>query len=102
MNEKAPDLDHVDITYVAKLARIELSVVETERFQTDLDAVLAYIHQLNELDLGGVEPMSHPTPRKNVLREDVVSRGADREEMIRNAPATIQGLVRVPQMMEEL
>ncbi|MDA3872551.1 MAG: Asp-tRNA(Asn)/Glu-tRNA(Gln) amidotransferase subunit GatC [Kiritimatiellae bacterium] len=101
MNEKAPDLDHVDVTYVAKLARIELSAEETERFQSDLDAVLAYIHQLNELDLEGVEPMSHPGPRKNVLREDVVTPGPDREEMIGNAPATIQGLVRVPQMMED-
>lgn len=101
MNEKAPDLDHVDVTYVAKLARIELSAEETERFQSDLDAVLAYIHQLNELDLEGVEPMSHPAPRKNVLREDIVVPGPETESMVENAPATIQGLVRVPQMMED-
>jgi aspartyl-tRNA(Asn)/glutamyl-tRNA(Gln) amidotransferase subunit C len=101
MNEKSPDLDHVDVTYVANLARIELSAEETERFQGELDAVLAYIHQLNELDLEGLEPMSHPNPRENVLREDVPSTLTDPEDLLANAPARVQDLIRVPQMMED-
>jgi len=101
MNESTPDLEHVDVTYVANLARIELSAEETERFQGELDTVVAYIHQLNELDLEGIEPMSHPHPRENVLREDVPVEGPDPEELLKNAPATIQDLIRVPQMMED-
>jgi len=101
MNETAPDLDHVDVAYVANLARIALSEEETRRLESDLDAVIAYVHQLNELDLEGVEPMSHPHPRVNVLREDEVTPGPEPDEMMVNAPATVQGLIRVPQMMEE-
>ncbi|MDF3128350.1 Asp-tRNA(Asn)/Glu-tRNA(Gln) amidotransferase subunit GatC [Kiritimatiellaeota bacterium B1221] len=101
MNESNPDLDHVDVTYVANLARIELSAEETEKFQKELDTVVAYIHQLNELDLDGIEPMSHPHPRENVLREDVPMEGPDRELMLANAPARVQDLIRVPQMMED-
>jgi aspartyl-tRNA(Asn)/glutamyl-tRNA(Gln) amidotransferase subunit C len=101
MNESTPDLEHVDVTYVANLARIELSAEETERFQGELDTVVAYIHQLNELDLEGIEPMSHPHPRENVLREDVAVEDTDPEDLMKNAPATIQDLIRVPQMMED-
>jgi len=102
MNEKNPDLEHVDVTYVANLARIDLSAEETERFQTELDTVLAYIHQLNELDLDGLEPMSHPRPLENVLREDTPVAGPDPEELLKNAPAKVQDLIRVPQMMEDI
>lgn len=101
MNETNPDLDHVDVTYVANLARIELSADETEKFQKELDTVVAYIHQLNELDLEGIEPMSHPQPRENVLREDVPVEAPDRELLLNNAPARVQDLIRVPQMMED-
>lgn len=101
MSEKNPDLEHVDVTYVANLARIELSAEETARFQKELDAVLAYIHQLNELDLEGLTPMSHPNPRVNVLREDVPSMQTDAEDLLANAPARVQDLIRVPQMMED-
>jgi len=100
MNESTPDLDHVDVRYVANLARMELTEEEVPRLQGELDAVLAYIHQLNELELDGVEPMSHPQPRENVLREDEPRPAPDPDDMMRNAPATIQGLFRVPRMME--
>jgi aspartyl-tRNA(Asn)/glutamyl-tRNA(Gln) amidotransferase subunit C len=101
MSDSAPDLDHVDIHYVANLARIELEADEALRLQGELDSVLAYIQKLNELDLEGVEPMSHPQPQVNVLRDDEPVEGPDREGLLRNAPARVQDLVRVPQMMED-
>jgi aspartyl-tRNA(Asn)/glutamyl-tRNA(Gln) amidotransferase subunit C len=101
MNEQNPDLEYVDIRYVANLARIALKDDEVDRLQQELDEVLAYIQQLNELDLEGIEPMSHPQPQENVLRDDVVVPGPDPETLLRNAPSKIQGLIRVPQMMEE-
>jgi aspartyl-tRNA(Asn)/glutamyl-tRNA(Gln) amidotransferase subunit C len=101
MNESNPDLDHVDIHYVAGLARIALTDEEAGRLEGELDQVLAYVRKLNELDLEGIDPMSHPRPLENVLREDEERREVDPEDLMRNAPATIQGLVRVPQMMED-
>lgn len=100
MSESTPDLEHIDVRYVANLARIALTDEEAPRLQRELEAVLAYIHQLDELDLEGVDPMSHPHPRENVLREDEPVEGPDPDDMMRNAPARIQGLVRVPRMLE--
>jgi aspartyl/glutamyl-tRNA(Asn/Gln) amidotransferase C subunit len=102
MSETPPDLEHVDVAYVANLARMELSEDEISRFQGDLDKVVAYIHKLDELDLKDIEPMSHPRPRQNVLREDVVSETTDREDLLENAPARVGDLVKVPQMMEDV
>ncbi len=95
-----PDTDHIDVRYVAKLARIDLDDAEVTALQSQLDEVLAFVHQLDELDLEGVEPLSHPHPLENVFREDVVEASLEHEEMIRNAPGAVQQLVRVPQMIE--
>jgi aspartyl-tRNA(Asn)/glutamyl-tRNA(Gln) amidotransferase subunit C len=94
------DTDHIDVRYVAKLARIELEEAEADRLQGDLDDILAFVHQLDELDLSGVAPLSHPHPLVNVLRDDVPRPSLDPEDMIRNAPSSVQRLVRVPQMIE--
>jgi aspartyl-tRNA(Asn)/glutamyl-tRNA(Gln) amidotransferase subunit C len=102
MSDSSPDLEHVDVSYVANLARLALTDEEVEQFQGELDAVVAYIHKLNELDLDGVEPMSHPRPRQNVLREDEPVPGPGRDAMLANAPARVGDLIRVPQMMEDV
>jgi aspartyl-tRNA(Asn)/glutamyl-tRNA(Gln) amidotransferase subunit C len=95
-----PDTDHIDVRYVAKLARIDLTEAEAAGMQAQLDEVLAFVHQLDELDLEGVEPLSHPHPLENVFREDVVGDSLDREAVLANAPAAVQQWVRVPQMIE--
>jgi aspartyl-tRNA(Asn)/glutamyl-tRNA(Gln) amidotransferase subunit C len=102
MSDSSPDLEHVDVSYVANLARLALTDEEVSRFQGDLDKVVAYIHKLDELDLDGIEPMSHPRPRENVLREDVPVEAPDREAMLENAPSRVGDLVKVPQMMEDV
>ena len=102
MSESSPDLEHVDVSYVANLARLALSDAEIEQFQGELDTVVAYIHKLDELDLEGVEPMSHPRPRENVLRDDEPVQGPDRDMMLDNAPSRVGDLVKVPQIMEDV
>ena len=102
MSETPPDLEHVNVAYVANLARLELSDEEISRFEGELDQVVAYIHKLDELDLKDIEPMSHPRPRQNVLREDVVTETADPQDLLENAPARVGDLVKVPQMMEDV
>jgi len=94
------DTDHIDVRYVAKLARIELEEAEADHLQEDLNRVLAFVHQLDGLDLAGVEPLSHPHPLVNVFRKDVPGESMPHADMIRNAPAAVQRLVRVPQMIE--
>ena len=70
------------IEYVGILAKLELSDEEKEQAKKDMANMLDYIDTLNELDTSGVEPMSHVFPVNNVFREDVVTNGDDREEIL--------------------
>ena len=84
------------IEYVGILAKLELSDEEKEQAKKDMANMLDYIDTLNELDTSGVEPMSHVFPVNNVFREDVVTNGDDREEILANAPEAKEGAFVVP------
>ena len=84
------------IEYVGILAKLELSEEEKERAKKDMSDMLAYVGKLNELDTDGVEPMSHTFSINNVFRDDVVTNGDDRENMLLNAPEQKDGAYVVP------
>lgn len=86
--------------YVGILAKLELSEEEKAQAKKDMETMLDYIDQLNELDTTGVEPMSHVFPVYNVFREDVVTNGDDSENMLRNAPVKKDGAFMVPKTVE--
>ena len=88
------------IEYVGIQAKLELSDEEKEQAKQDMGRMLDYIDQLNELDTSGVEPMSHVFPVENVFREDVVTNGDDRDEMLANAPESKDGAFKVPKTVE--
>lgn len=84
------------IEYVGILAKLELSEEEKEAAKSDMGRMLDYIDKLNELDTSGVSPMSHVFPVNNVFREDVVTNGDDRKNMLANAPSQRDGQYEVP------
>ncbi len=88
------------IEYVGILAKLELSGQEREQAKKDMGSMLDYIDKLGELDTEGVEPMSHVFPVKNVFREDVVTNGDAREEILKNAPGEKDGMFVVPRTFE--
>lgn len=88
------------IEYVGILAKLELSGEEKEQAKKDMGSMLDYIDKLDELDTQGVEPMSHVFPVKNVFREDVVTNGNIREEILKNAPGEKDGMFVVPRTFE--
>lgn len=88
------------IEYVGILAKLELSPEEKERAKKDMEEMLDYIDRLDELDTEGTEPMSHVFPVNNVFREDVVTNGNDRENMLKNAPEVKDGSYQVPKTVE--
>lgn len=88
------------IEYVGILAKLELSKEEKEQAKKDMESMLNYIDLLNELDTEGVEPMSHVFPVTNVFREDVVTNGDDRENMLKNAPEKQNGMFCVPKTFD--
>ena len=88
------------IEYVGILAKLELSGEEREQAKADMGRMLDYIDKLNELDTDGVEPMSHVFSVNNVFREDTVTNGDDRDNMLKNAPEAKDGSYQVPKTVE--
>ena len=88
------------IDYVGILAKLELSGEEKEQAKKDMANMLNYIDKLNELDTEGVEPMSHVFPVNNVFREDVVTNGDDRDNILKNAPEEKDGMFNVKKTFE--
>lgn len=82
--------------YVGILAKLSLSGEEREQAKKDMERMLDYIDLLNRLDTEGVEPMSHVFPVQNVFREDVVTNGDTREQLLSNAPQEKDGMFMVP------
>lgn len=93
-------IDDATIEYVGILAKLELDGQEKEQAKKDMGSMLDYIDKLGELDTEGVEPMSHVFPVKNVFREDVVTNGDTREELLKNAPGEKDGMFMVPRTFE--
>ncbi|MEI6891467.1 MAG: Asp-tRNA(Asn)/Glu-tRNA(Gln) amidotransferase subunit GatC [Pontiella sp.] len=91
----------MDVGYVAKLACIDLTEEETVLFQSQLDQVLHYVEQLNELDVSAVEPTAHAVPVFNVLRKDELGTSLNHEEVMANAPSSADGHIRVPKIIEQ-
>ena len=90
----------IDVAYIAKLAKLELTADETTRFSEDLNQVLAYVEQLGQWDTSSVEPMYHPLPVYDALREDVPGTSLSNEAALSNAPAQEEGQFRVPKVVE--
>ena len=97
-----PDVAHIDVRYVADLARIAITEEEAEAYQKELDAVLAYVAKLGELDVEHIEPTAHAMPRANIVRADTPRPTMARDAMLANAPATADGeLLRVPLVVDD-
>ena len=87
-----------DVEHVAKLARLELTEDEKEKFSKQLGDILTYVEQMNKIDTTNVEPMSHAIPLVNVMREDEIVSEQTKDELMANAPAKEDGFFRVPKI----
>jgi len=87
-----------DVEHVAKLARLELTEEEKEKYAGQLGDVLKYVEQMNEVDTSNVEPMAHAVDFVNVVREDEVKYEQTKEELLMNAPDEENGFFKVPKI----
>jgi aspartyl-tRNA(Asn)/glutamyl-tRNA(Gln) amidotransferase subunit C len=85
-----------EVLHVARLARLELSDAEVERFAEQLSAILEAVGKVSELDLEGVEPTAHPLELANVWAEDEPRPCLSVDEALANAPDREEGSFRVP------
>jgi aspartyl-tRNA(Asn)/glutamyl-tRNA(Gln) amidotransferase subunit C len=90
----------LDVRYVARLARLDLTDDEASHFQTQLTDVLGYIAALDRLDVTGLEPTVHAEEAETVSRPDVARLGFSAAEALANAPAANAGLFLTPRVVE--
>lgn len=88
------------IGYVSVLAKLELSQEEKQQAKADMNKMIGFIEQMNELDTSEVEPMSHIFPLQNVFREDVVTNTDDNKQMLQNAPEQKDNMFVVPKTID--
>ncbi len=93
-------VDAATVRRIAHLARIEVADGEVEHLRGELNAILAFVEQLAEVDVAGVEPMRSVTPMQLAAREDVVTDGGIADDVLRNAPAVEDGFFVVPRVVE--
>jgi aspartyl-tRNA(Asn)/glutamyl-tRNA(Gln) amidotransferase subunit C len=93
-------VDAATVRRIAHLARIALDEGEIERLQRELNAVLAFVEQLNDIDCEGVEPMTSVTPMQMKKRKDEVTDGGIVDDILRNAPAREGDYFAVPKVVE--
>ena len=93
-------ISDTQVEHVARLARLALSAEEKQRFTEQLNAILSYIEQLNEVSTEGVEPTAHVLDLVNVLRDDTVSQMLNADSALANAPETAHHFFVVPRIVE--
>ena len=93
-------VDLATVKRVAHLARIAVSEDEAQRMAGELNAILGFVEQLNEVDVEGVEPMTSVSPMAMKKRQDVVTDGDKAADIVANAPATEENFFLVPKVVE--
>ena len=90
----------LDVAYVARLARINLTEDEAQIFQKQLDDVLKYAEKLRQVDVTGIDAAAHALPVFNVFRDDSPRGWFTAEQALSNAPRQANGLFVVPKVVE--
>jgi aspartyl-tRNA(Asn)/glutamyl-tRNA(Gln) amidotransferase subunit C len=93
-------VDTATVRHIAKLARIAMSNAEVEALVPELNNILGWVEQLQEVDVSGVEPMTAVIPNTLRLRDDVVTDGGIRDAVLANAPVAEHGFFAVPKVIE--
>ena len=93
-------VDANTVRRIAHLARIAVAEDEVEHLKGELNAMLAFVEQLSEVKVEGVEPMTSVTPMAMKKRADVVTDGGIAEDIVRNAPASDDNFFLVPKVVE--
>ena len=94
------ETSELDVAYVARLARINLTEDEAKIFQKQLDDVLKYVEKLRQVDVTGVDATAHALAVFNVFREDAPRDWFTAEQALSNAPRQANGLFVVPKVVE--
>ena len=90
-----------EVEHIARLAMLSLSPREKEKFTRQLNLILEYMAQLDQVDTSNVDPMSHPLGLTNVFREDEVQASLSVDDALKNAPDRSGDYFRVPKVIQK-
>jgi aspartyl-tRNA(Asn)/glutamyl-tRNA(Gln) amidotransferase subunit C len=93
-------VDSATVRRIAHLARIAVKEEEIEHLKAEINDVLAFVEQLSQVDISGVEPMTSVIPMAMKKRPDVVTDGEIADDIVRNAPAARDHFFMVPKVVE--
>jgi aspartyl-tRNA(Asn)/glutamyl-tRNA(Gln) amidotransferase subunit C len=93
-------IDAATVKRIGRLARIRVEENEVEKYQGELNAMLGFVEQLNEVDVTGVEAMTSVTPMTLRRREDLITDGGYAERIVANAPLSEDNFFMVPKVVE--
>ena len=93
-------VDADTVRRIARLARIAVAEREVEHLKGELNAILAFVEQLSEVNVEGVAPMTSVTPMTMKMRKDAVTDGGIADEIVRNAPSSHDNFFLVPKVVE--
>ena len=93
-------VDTATVRHIAKLARIAVTEREVEALVPELNNILGWVEQLQEVDVSDIEPMTAVIPNKLRLRPDEVTDGGKRDAVLKNAPVAEHGFFAVPKVIE--
>ena len=90
-----------EVQHVAKLARLNMTKNEEEKFTKELSLILGYVEKLKEVKIDKVEPTSHPFEVENVMREDVSRKPEGVEKLVEAAPAKKKDYIKVKKILKQ-
>ena len=93
-------VDAATVRRIGRLARIRIEEAEVETYREELNVILGFVEQLNEVDVTGVEPMTSVTPMQLRRREDRVTDGGYADKVVANAPLSEDNFFMVPKVIE--
>jgi len=93
-------VDATTVRRIAHLARIAVADAEVEHLRGELNAILAFVEQLSEVDVAGVAPMTSVTPMAMKPRPDEVTDGGIPDDIVKNAPVRQDHFFVVPRVVE--
>ncbi len=93
-------IDKKTVTYIASLSRLHVNESEAEKFAKDLQGILAYVEQLNRVDVKDIKPTSHVLNVENVFRDDVVTPSLSNTQALAFAVDRHKGFYKVPKVIE--
>ena len=93
-------IDAATVKRIGRLARIRVEENEVEKYQGELNAILGFVEQLNEVNVEGVEAMTSVTPMQLRRRDDVITDGGYPEKIVNNAPLSEDNFFMVPKVVD--